>query len=253
MIVNGTALNSICDQIKALEKNSVSNVIKIGNLLEQAFEQCEYGQWCDWLKDNFGWSLTTARRYRDVCSLVAKSSNWRFFDKMEFSLSALYLAADLGPDDPRTQALFEAALKGRVTRAIAIDILEKLKPQRAPPPPPPPPTPPPIKSPPDQEERGESGDDAPPPDDIDEDDTASEPDTASESVKLLRRLNELLRAQDRDWARAIEAVGSVNVREIVNELKRKLDQYSLGRAIKAKADAAEATASGVADAHFAEC
>ena len=229
---NARNLNSICNQIKALEKNSVANAIKIGNLLEQAFEECEYGQWCEWLKDNFGWSLTTARRYRDVYTL-SKNRQIGDFDRMDFSLSAIYLAADLGPDDPRTLALVEAALKGRVTHAVAIDILEKLKPQRAPPPPPPPP----IKPPPDQDERGESGDaPPPPPDDIEED-------TASESVKLLLRLNGLLRDQESDWAKAIEAVGSVRVREILNDLSRKLDRYHAGKAIKAKADAAEATAS----------
>jgi hypothetical protein len=65
-----------------------------------------------------------------------------------------------------------------------------------------------------------------------------------ESVKLLQRLGVVLQ-QDRNWAANIKAAGPVKVREMVNALEVKLDQYSQAkadRADKAKADRAEARA-----------
>jgi hypothetical protein len=209
-------LNSICREIKKIEKGNIANAVKTGDLLEQAFQQCEHGQWGDWLQDNFRWSTTTAQRYRDVFAL---SQNPQFgdFSKLDLSVSALYLAAEKGPDDPGTKALFVAARKGRVTFNDAKLIFDDLSSH-------------------DDSDDTPPDDDAPPPDHHD-----SEVDAASE---LLCRLAELLNEPPRFWAKVIEDVGTEKVREIHRELKSALDEYNKDTEVKAKADRAEARASG---------
>jgi Protein of unknown function (DUF3102) len=110
----------------ANEKHSVANTIKIGGMLEEANEQCDHGQWGNWLKKNFGhWSHTQSQRYRDVYALSQIPQIGEFVKNL--SVSAAYRVAELGPDDPGTKALIKAARKGHVSHALAQDILDDLK------------------------------------------------------------------------------------------------------------------------------
>lgn len=63
---------------------------------------------------------------------------------------------------------------------------------------------------------------------------------AVEPTKLLRRLDELLRNRHRDWGSIIKDVGPLKVREVVNGLKAALDNYNTKKAVKTKANRAEA-------------
>lgn len=252
---NAVGLGTITMQIKALEKKNLANVIEIGCLLEQASEQCEHGQYEDWLEANFGWSFSTARRYRDVAEFV-KSTKLEDLSKIDISLSALYLAADHGAVSPEARAIIKAAQKGRVTYTMAKEIADDIKAERAakeaakqaalhppiellpdeidPPEAPPAPSRPAKPSPP----PATSTDD-----DVDDDDSGEPVTVIDEPTLLLQRLDTaLLNRPNLDLSQAVIAVGPMRMREIVNMLKVALDAYGLKKAVKAKADAAEAKA-----------
>jgi hypothetical protein len=127
-MTNVRTLPQIAKAIKALEKKTIHNVVEIGKLLHEASEHDKY---LEWLKSEFGWSQRTAYNYRDVYEL---SQNCKIcnFDKLDISISALYLAAKLilhNDDLPSHitigMAIIEAARHGRVSYQMANDIWEK--------------------------------------------------------------------------------------------------------------------------------
>jgi Protein of unknown function (DUF3102) len=140
------ALAAISKKIHALEKNNLSNVLRIGGLLREASEQiCGHGEYQDWLKREFGWSYQTALNYRNVYDFAAASSSrwrqtfsprsvpekpngWVFgdLDDLNITLSALYLVAAMKGEDEQDSrlAIIEAAKKGRVTYRTAREIIE---------------------------------------------------------------------------------------------------------------------------------
>jgi hypothetical protein len=132
IMTNSTqTLAQISQQIKALEKNNIQNVIKIGQLLHEASEQIKHGEYMAWIKTEFGWSHETSRRFRDIYAL-SQNPQIVDFDKLNISISALYLAAHLllrdkpQPADQATgEAIIAAARQDRVTYKLANDILEK--------------------------------------------------------------------------------------------------------------------------------
>jgi hypothetical protein len=137
MTVN-TALVSISKKIKALEKKSIANVIEIGKLLHQASEQIEHGDYMDWLKSEFGWSHQTAYNYRNVYAL-SQNSKILNFDKLDISISALYLVAKIMNHDPPDEiavacatAVIDAAKRKRVSYTMARYIIDKNTPESAP-------------------------------------------------------------------------------------------------------------------------
>ena len=67
-------LGTIADDIHTLAR---TNIFDVGDLLLEAKEQCEHGDWLNWLHDEFGWSWDTAERRMRVAELGAKFSNLR--------------------------------------------------------------------------------------------------------------------------------------------------------------------------------
>jgi hypothetical protein len=66
---NHRSLDVIAEEI---HKHQRVDMFVVGALLNEAWEACEYGDWGQWLYDNFAWSEDTAERYRNVAKLVAK-------------------------------------------------------------------------------------------------------------------------------------------------------------------------------------
>ena len=50
---NRRALDTIADEIHTLQR---TNVFAIGDLLIEAHESCDHGEWGDWLSEEFDWS-----------------------------------------------------------------------------------------------------------------------------------------------------------------------------------------------------
>lgn len=129
--VGDNSLAAIAVQILALEKRSISNIVEIGRLLELAGEQCEHGEYGDWLKANFSWSSKTAYRYRGIYELSLEYSEKNChvdnFGDLDISISALHLAAGFDTDDPKALAIFAAARKGRVSYLQAKTIVDEIE------------------------------------------------------------------------------------------------------------------------------
>ena len=67
---NARPLEKIANEIHALERN---NIFDVGQLLIEAKESCDHGEWLAWLTDSdFLFSADTAERYMNAASLVAK-------------------------------------------------------------------------------------------------------------------------------------------------------------------------------------
>jgi hypothetical protein len=252
-----TSLLGITTQIKGLERSTIANVVEIGRLLEQAAEQCAHGEYEDWLSENFDWSLTTARRYRKVqahsqSKQVCKAGG---FEQLNMSLSAIYALTECEPDGPAAKKIIDAARKRRVTYNGAMDVIREIVAEA------------------EAKNAAKSGAPNPPyvedlidppiellSDEVNPPESVLPPSheavlvppsssyddwlqqrAADEPVKLLQRVGVLLR-QRQDWAQTIEEVGPLVMREIINMLKAGLDEYNAKKAVKAKADAAEAAA-----------
>ena len=118
--VGDNSLAAIAVQILALEKRSISNIVEIGRLLELAGEQCEHGEYGDWLKANFSWSSKTAYRYRGIYELSLEYSEKNChvdnFGDLDISISALHLAAGFDTDDPKALAISRP--RGRVASPV---------------------------------------------------------------------------------------------------------------------------------------
>lgn len=133
---SNTRLVKIAKEIKALEKRTIEDVVDIGELLQEASEQCEHGEYQDWLKLNFGWSYQTALNMRNVFDLVTntpshpqKPNSWMFtsIGDLNISISALYLVAGMKTDYQQKArlAVIEAAKVGRIYYRTARDIIRQ--------------------------------------------------------------------------------------------------------------------------------
>lgn len=221
---NTHTLAQISQQIKALEKRTIQNVIAIGKLLHEASEKCEHGEWLPWLKAEFGWSYMTAKRYRDVFDLQQIHQIGEF-DQLNISISALYLVAEhIGDEDlwvkDGCKAIIEAARQGRVTYRMAYGIFEKHKDDAW--------TMTPAKP-----------DPAIEPDD--DDDTTSSP---FPSGRLAATVKGMLQISEHDpsWSDIIDFIGADQLFRIITMLQIVYDDYTkttATSAVKAIADRAE--------------
>jgi hypothetical protein len=117
-------LATIAGQIRALEKDIISNVIETGRLIDEANQLCQHGEYLDWLKAEFQWTHRTAHRYRSVWKL----SNKIELKGLDLSLSALYVMCDLHRSTKRSKRdslseIIETAKTKRVTKKIAEHIV----------------------------------------------------------------------------------------------------------------------------------
>jgi hypothetical protein len=217
-------LDAIARQVRALEKKNVGNIVKIGELLSKVRDGddgLKHGEYMEWVSREFVWSYRTALRYRYAYHFAEKCPRGTF-DKLNLSISALHLVADPATGEKEQKAITRAALKGRVTKAIALDIIEKCRPADSDVSPS---SPPPIEPLPEESGRASPA--------------ASASPGKSNPVQLLQSLGALVH-EDHDWTVTIEALGPARIREIVNGLKAVLDRYSQDKAVKAMADRAEA-------------
>src|SRR6267142_615984 len=127
-------LELIGDKIKAHEKKTIGGIVAIGGLLIEASEQCEHGEFMDWVDHHFGWSHATTLRYRRAFEFANTCDD---FGNLNLTLSALYFVASLNlgagsidtailREDPQ-KAIIKKARKNRVTYSVAKAIFDKIK------------------------------------------------------------------------------------------------------------------------------
>lgn len=109
-------------EIKGLFKQTVENIIAIGQNLIQVKECLLHGQWLNWLVAEFDWTERTALNFMNVAQQF-KSEN---FSDMNIAASALYLlAAPSTPGEAREEAVTRAQAGERISVASARDLRDK--------------------------------------------------------------------------------------------------------------------------------
>jgi Protein of unknown function (DUF3102) len=81
------SLTTIVSEIRGTFRNDIANIIKRGNLLQEAKDQLEHGQWLPWLEENFSMDERTAQRAMSVARFSGKYDN---LSDLHLTRSALY-------------------------------------------------------------------------------------------------------------------------------------------------------------------
>jgi hypothetical protein len=125
------SLTTIVREIRGTFRNDIANIIRRGNLLQEAKDQLPHGEWLPWLQDNFEMDERTAQRAMAAAKFAAtKSAN---VSDLNLTKSALYeLSSNEYPPKVVRVALKEAKTK-LVDHLRVYEINEELYP---PPPPP---------------------------------------------------------------------------------------------------------------------
>jgi hypothetical protein len=87
------SLDAIAEDIHKVEGKSI---IDVGKLLLEAQDQCDHGEWLDWLDAEFDRSVDTAERYMSVARMADK---FRTVRNLKVTVRTLYLLADQDEDD----------------------------------------------------------------------------------------------------------------------------------------------------------
>lgn len=110
--------------IKNRLRRCAKDIVEIGNNLCIIKQQLQHGQFRNWLKAEFDWSVSTANKFMQV----SKQFKPEDLEKIEIAPSALYiLAAPSTPDEVRTQALNQAKQGNPITFSFARQLLEENK------------------------------------------------------------------------------------------------------------------------------
>jgi Protein of unknown function (DUF3102) len=80
-------LATIVGEIRKTLSNDTANVIRRGQLLIEAKDQLEHGEWLPWLEDNFDMDERTAQRAMAVAEFASKYDN---LSDLRLKKSALY-------------------------------------------------------------------------------------------------------------------------------------------------------------------
>ncbi len=116
-------------RIRELVNMARGAIIEIGRELIQASDEVEHGLWLDWLRKNFGWSETTARRYMNIAEAFGAATQHGRFD-LEISFEARALYALASPDVPqaaRDEAIALAESGERITRDQAEEMVKRAR------------------------------------------------------------------------------------------------------------------------------
>jgi len=105
-------------------RRTAQDTLDIGQKLMEVKEQLEHGQFRNWLKAEFDWSVRTAARFMQVATKF-KNANLAHLD---IAASALYLLAEPStPNEAQKEALELAKQGENITYAKAKDIINQHK------------------------------------------------------------------------------------------------------------------------------
>ncbi len=103
-------------EIKSLIRQTAQDIVEVGQKLAEVKQQLKHGQFRNWLKSEFNWSISSATKFMQV-SEKFKNVNFTHFN---FSTSALYiLAAPSTPESARQYALDIASQGENITYSLA--------------------------------------------------------------------------------------------------------------------------------------
>ncbi len=103
-------------EIKGLIRQTAQDIFKVGQNLAEVKQQLKHGEFRNWLKTEFNWSISSATKFMQV-SEQFKNVNFTHFN---FATSALYvLAAPSTPENARQHALKLASRGENITYSLA--------------------------------------------------------------------------------------------------------------------------------------
>ena len=111
-------------EIKGLIRQTARDIFCVGQKLAEVKQQLKHGEFRNWLKTEFNWSVSSANKFMQV-SEQFQSAN---FMHLNFATSALYvLAAPSTPEEARQQALKLATRGEFITYSLANIIIKHHK------------------------------------------------------------------------------------------------------------------------------
>lgn len=103
-------------EIKGLIRQTAKDILNVGQKLSEVKQQLKHGEFRNWLKTEFNWSISSATKFMQV-SEQFKNVNFTHFN---FAASALYiLAAPSTPESARKYALQLATEGENITYSLA--------------------------------------------------------------------------------------------------------------------------------------
>jgi hypothetical protein len=113
-------LTTIVSKIRRTFRDDICNIIRRGELLQQAKDQIEHGGWSTWLETSFNWDEHTAQRAISVAKFTARYDTVSALNNL--TKGVLYgLASGSFPDK-----VIKAVLKEAASRPIKIERLHEI-------------------------------------------------------------------------------------------------------------------------------
>jgi hypothetical protein len=120
------------DDIRRLGKQTVESIVEIGRLLTEVKQRLPHGQWLPWLRAEFSWSETTARRFMDSHALFKSAELEDLPSLLELPPSGVSeLAASTTPKAARKEVLERVAAGDRPTTTQVKETVHRHKVDRA--------------------------------------------------------------------------------------------------------------------------
>jgi hypothetical protein len=123
------ALDRITAQLRTILRHETTDIILIGDLLSEAREHLDHGEWQPYLAENFDLSVRTAQNYFAAAEYVARKKQiGNVADFANLSASVLYGLAAGRYNAQEEATILAATRKGRVDQGMASTICEGLAP-----------------------------------------------------------------------------------------------------------------------------
>ena len=116
-------IDIIASDLQTALKGEVADILAIGNLLLEAKDQLEHGEWLPWLKLNFGASTRSAQNYMAAARFAAKYAT---VAHLKLRPTALYWLSDDLTSREEIEAIFKVAETEWVDYDRAFDIANSL-------------------------------------------------------------------------------------------------------------------------------
>jgi len=118
-------LATLVVEIEKTLRNDIGNIIKRGELLQEAKDQLEHGQWLPWLDENFDMDERTAQRAMSVAKFAAKYDS---LSDLYLTKSALYELSSSDYSEKVIEAVLKEAESNLVNDSRLYEINEELNP-----------------------------------------------------------------------------------------------------------------------------
>jgi hypothetical protein len=121
------SLTTIVGEIRETLRNDIGSIIARGNLLQEAKDQLEHGQWLPWLEENFLMDERTAQRAMAAAKFAAKYDN---VSGLHLTKSALYELSSEDYPAKVVKAVLKEAKSAIVSHQKVWEINERLNPRK---------------------------------------------------------------------------------------------------------------------------